>query len=341
MKPPVERLSWASASTTPLANSIAITITTEIAISSVVRGSGSERSRGGAYGRGGPGRSSGAAARAGRLGARERLASGREAPARPRRDGRGARRARPGRARGGLLAARAVRAHAAVGHARAGGRLDPARLRAGARVPRRLPDRLPAAGVGRAEPAPARRAHGRRRAGRAAVAALQRAAVLRHADRRASARSWRRGRSCSSRATATYTVTVSVGPSAGGADGCLSGPSSTGSFSAGARVAPALSGAPLSFRATPPLERRFNGVRAADPPGGQADIRCALDARVQADGSVDRRRRRARATGHARDGARGRVPAARRLDVRRPRHRRGRRRGVLADGLRRARGPRR
>ena len=33
----------------------------------------------------------------------------------------------------------------------------------------------------------------------------------------------------------TYTVTVSVGPSAGGADGCKSGPSSTGSFSAGAQ----------------------------------------------------------------------------------------------------------
>ena len=84
----------------------------------------------------------------------------------------------------------------------------------------------------------------------------------------------------------TYTVTVSVGPSAGGADGCKAGPSSTGSFSAGARVTPALSGAPLSFRATPPSDDVFNGLRAADPPGGQADIRCALDARVEADGSV-------------------------------------------------------
>ena len=84
----------------------------------------------------------------------------------------------------------------------------------------------------------------------------------------------------------TYTVTVSVGPSAGGSDGCRSGPSSTGSFSAGAAVAPVLSGSPLSFRAAPPTNNVFNGVRAADPPGGQADIRCALDARVEADGSV-------------------------------------------------------
>jgi hypothetical protein len=84
----------------------------------------------------------------------------------------------------------------------------------------------------------------------------------------------------------TYAVTVSVGPSAGGAEGCKSGPSSTGSFSAAASVAPALSGSPLSFRALPPSTNVYNGVRAPDPPGGQADIRCALDARVQADGSV-------------------------------------------------------
>ena len=39
MKPPVERFWVASGAITPLANSIAITITTEMAISSVVRGS--------------------------------------------------------------------------------------------------------------------------------------------------------------------------------------------------------------------------------------------------------------------------------------------------------------
>ena len=84
----------------------------------------------------------------------------------------------------------------------------------------------------------------------------------------------------------TYTVTVSVGPSSGGASGCLSGPATTGSFSAGASVAPSLSGAPLSFRAVPPATDAFVGLRAPDPPGGQADIRCALDASVQPDGSV-------------------------------------------------------
>ena len=41
----------------------------------------------------------------------------------------------------------------------------------------------------------------------------------------------------------------------------------------------------MSFRATPSAAP-FDGVRAADPPGGLADIRCALDATVQPDGSV-------------------------------------------------------
>ena len=82
-----------------------------------------------------------------------------------------------------------------------------------------------------------------------------------------------------------YAVTVSVGPGGNDSAGCLSGPSATGSFSAGARVAPALAGSPLSFRAVPAREA-FVGVRAADPPGGQADIRCALDATVRPDGSV-------------------------------------------------------
>src|SRR5689334_24118009 len=44
-----------------------------------------------------------------------------------------------------------VRAPAAVGHARAGRRLDPARVRAGARLPRGLRHRLPAAGFGAGE----------------------------------------------------------------------------------------------------------------------------------------------------------------------------------------------
>jgi len=82
-----------------------------------------------------------------------------------------------------------------------------------------------------------------------------------------------------------YAVTVSVGPSAGGGSGCLSGPSTTAGFGVVARAAPAVVGSPLSFRATPSAAP-FNGVRAPDPPGGLADIRCALDAAVQPDGSV-------------------------------------------------------
>ncbi len=84
----------------------------------------------------------------------------------------------------------------------------------------------------------------------------------------------------------TYTVTVSVGPGTGGAADCLSGPSTTGSFAVGVRVAPSLDGEPFSFRATPPPGGRAGAVRAPAPPGGEADIRCALDGTVQPDGSV-------------------------------------------------------
>jgi hypothetical protein len=83
-----------------------------------------------------------------------------------------------------------------------------------------------------------------------------------------------------------YTVTVAIGPSGGGPSGCLSGPATTGTFTVVARAAPQLLGSPMSFRARPPRSGGFIGVRAADPPGGQADIRCALDATVQPDGSV-------------------------------------------------------
>jgi hypothetical protein len=76
-----------------------------------------------------------------------------------------------------------------------------------------------------------------------------------------------------------------VGPGNGGASGCLSGPSSTGSFTVVARSVPSLVGSPLSFRATPPAEP-FVGVRSTAPPGGRGDIRCALDATVAGDGSV-------------------------------------------------------
>jgi hypothetical protein len=48
----------------------------------------------------------------------------------------------------------------------------------------------------------------------------------------------------------------------------------------------------MSFRARPPPTAGFIGVRAApDPPGGEPDVRCALDATVQPDGSVAGRAR--------------------------------------------------
>jgi hypothetical protein len=87
-----------------------------------------------------------------------------------------------------------------------------------------------------------------------------------------------------------YTVTVSVQPGDGGPSGCLTtGESSTGAFTAGAAVAPALVGEPLAFRAEPLPGDPFVGVRANVPPGGQADTRCALDATVGPDGSVSGR----------------------------------------------------
>jgi hypothetical protein len=88
-----------------------------------------------------------------------------------------------------------------------------------------------------------------------------------------------------------YTVTVSIGPGASGGSACAGGPATTGTFTVVARSAPQLFGSPMSFRATPPRGGGFIGVRAPDPPGGQADIRCALDATVQPDGSVTGRAR--------------------------------------------------
>ena len=107
------------------------------------------------------------------------------------------------------------------------------------------------------------------------------------------------------------------------------------------RVAPVLSGSPLSFRATPPLEQRVQR-RARGRPARRAGRHPLRARRARAGRRLrDRRRRRARRRGHPRDGARERVPAAGRVDVRRPRHRRRRGRGLLADGLRRDAGPRR
>lgn len=80
----------------------------------------------------------------------------------------------------------------------------------------------------------------------------------------------------------TYSVRVSVGPDMS----CLSGSSSTGSFSVAAPVAPAVVGDPRSLRLVPLRGDPFVGVRANVPPGGQAEVRCALDGTVQGDGSV-------------------------------------------------------
>jgi hypothetical protein len=79
----------------------------------------------------------------------------------------------------------------------------------------------------------------------------------------------------------TYTVKVSVGSS-----DCLSGPSTTASYSVDVHVAPVLVGEPLIFRAIPLPGNPFAGVQAAAPPGGDPDVRCALDGTVQPDGSV-------------------------------------------------------
>jgi hypothetical protein len=85
----------------------------------------------------------------------------------------------------------------------------------------------------------------------------------------------------------TYTVKVSVGAGSGGASGCLtSGESTTASFSVVSRTAPAVAGEPLSFRADPLPYGAFAGVRAPGPPGGRAEVSCALDAMVRPDGSV-------------------------------------------------------
>ena len=83
----------------------------------------------------------------------------------------------------------------------------------------------------------------------------------------------------------TYTVTVSV--KLGGASDCLTtGASTTASFAVDVHVAPSLAGAPLVFRAVPLAGNPFVGVQAPAPPGGSPDVRCALNATVQPDGSL-------------------------------------------------------
>ena len=85
----------------------------------------------------------------------------------------------------------------------------------------------------------------------------------------------------------SYAISVSVGGDPVGS-GCMgaAGATSSGSFTVDANVAPQLVGAPFAFRAKPLPGNAFVGIRAADPPGGFADSRCAIDARIAPDGSV-------------------------------------------------------
>jgi hypothetical protein len=85
-----------------------------------------------------------------------------------------------------------------------------------------------------------------------------------------------------------YSFSVSVGPDTG--SGCLSGPTTSASFTVDVHVAPEKVGDPLAFRATPLPGGTFVGLRAARPPGGFADNSCAVDATINPDGSVAGRR---------------------------------------------------
>jgi hypothetical protein len=68
-----------------------------------------------------------------------------------------------------------------------------------------------------------------------------------------------------------YTVRVSVGADSS----CTTtGASNTASFTVPTMVVPQLVGEPFTFRATPLDGNPFVGLRAADPPGGFAELRC-------------------------------------------------------------------
>jgi hypothetical protein len=84
-----------------------------------------------------------------------------------------------------------------------------------------------------------------------------------------------------------YTISVSVGGDPVGS-GCMgaTGATSSGSFTVDTHVAPELVGAPFAFRAKELPGNAFVGIRAADPPGGFADSRCAIDAAIAPDGSI-------------------------------------------------------
>jgi hypothetical protein len=85
--------------------------------------------------------------------------------------------------------------------------------------------------------------------------------------------------------TYSFTVTLGPGPAQTGCFG-MGSQTTNGSFGVDVHVAPQLVGQPFAFRAKPLPGDPFVGIRADDPPGGFADNVCALDATVQADGSV-------------------------------------------------------
>ena len=83
--------------------------------------------------------------------------------------------------------------------------------------------------------------------------------------------------------TYSFAATLGPGPTQ---TGCVGGQTTNGSFAVDVHVAPQLIGQPFAFRAKELPGDPFVGIRAADPPGGFADNVCALDAAIQADGSV-------------------------------------------------------
>jgi hypothetical protein len=83
-----------------------------------------------------------------------------------------------------------------------------------------------------------------------------------------------------------YTITVSLGGAAPDPSACLSGPSTTASFTVTTHVAPLVVGDLVRFRLNPLAGQPFRGVRGPDPPGGQSEVRCALNGTAQPDGSV-------------------------------------------------------
>ena len=146
-----------------------------------------------------------------------------------------------------------------------------------AELPRRLRDRLPAPGS--AAEIPARRADRRRRARRRSRRSRTTRRRTASAAPGRSATSWRPGRSCSSRARHLHRHRLGRAGRRRRRPTACRGPSTTASFGVDVHVAPSLAGSPLSFRAVALPGDPFVGVRAPAPPGGQAEVRCALTAR--------------------------------------------------------------